>query len=84
MKNSFKTIDPAGKVLAQISTHVAVVENGKIAIYTRGMEDTEDGFKILPERLYSIPMENKDDLFDIMGRYTEGNRCNLAEANGDY
>ena len=79
-----KSIKPAGKVLAQISTHVAVVENGKIAIYTKGLEDKADGFKIEPERLYSIPMENKDDLFDIMERYKENNRCNLAEANGDY
>ena len=80
------------KIIKQISTHKAVKENGKINIYTKGLNIPvgykypdgsieDEGFVIEPEFLYSIPAENEDDLFAIFERYEEDNRCNLAELN---
>ncbi len=77
------TIKPTGDIIQQNSTHAAVKTDTKIEIWTIGFEDkADDGFKILPEMLYSIPLENEDDLFDIFEKYDEDNRINLAEANG--
>ena len=34
--------------------------------------------------IHTIPLEDKDDVFAIMERYEEDNRCNVAELNGEY
>ena len=71
-----------GKILKQNSTHKAVSEDGKIKIYIKGFEI--DDLKVKDEYLYSIPLKNKDDLFDIFERFDEDNRINRAEANGEF
>lgn len=65
------------------STHEAIKKNGKISIFIKGMT-FEDGTTFDPEFLYSIPEENEDDLTAIFDRFDEDNRCNLAEANGEF
>lgn len=78
------------KILQQNSTHKAVAQNGKIAIYTKGLiipvgykypngdVETEE-FVIKPELLYVISLDRKDDLLAIFERFDEDNRCNVAE-----
>ena len=81
---------PIGKVLRQNSTHVAILDGSHIVVFIKGLEiytdatqtDTELSWQ--PERLYALPIEEQDDLDAIFERYDEDNRCNLAEANGDY
>lgn len=73
------------KILQQNSTHKAVLVDNKIKIYIKGFECGKptdvDYLKFEDEYCYSIPAENKDDLFAIFERLDEDNRCNLAEAN---
>ncbi len=80
------------QILKQNSTHKAVKENNVINIYTNDLnipkgynypngEVENEGFFIKGEFLYSIPVENKDDLFATFERYDEDNRINVAEFN---
>ena len=64
-------------IISQISTHKAVKENGYISIYQKGFTAGELHFE--DELLYTIPLDEVDDVFAIMERYEEDNRCNLAE-----
>jgi len=74
---------PDGKILKENSTHKAVLEpGGKIKIYIKGFEI--DDMKYDDEYLYSIPVEDEDDLFAIFERYDEDNRINVAEANVEF
>lgn len=66
-------------ILKEISTHKAIKNNNSIDIILKGFEIDE--LKFEDEKLYSIPLENKDDLLAIFDRLEEDNRCNLAEAN---
>ena len=63
--------------MKEISTHIAVKENGRINIYSKGL--TLDDLVIKPELLWSIDSDNQDDLFAIFERLEENNRCNAAE-----
>ena len=71
------------KVLQQNSTHKAVQIDGVIKIYLKGCEfgkpSDSDYLIFKDEYLYSISLENKDDLFSIFERYDEDNRINCAE-----
>ena len=64
-------------ILKQISTHKAIKENGQINIYIKGFKI--DDLEFSDELIYSIPLENKDDLFAIFERFEEDNRCLRAE-----
>jgi len=62
------------RIIEEISTHKAVKNNGVIEIILKGCE----GYSI-DEVMYTIPLEEEDDVFAIMERYEEDNRCNVAE-----
>ena len=64
-------------ILKQNATHKAVKVGDKIQIWLKGIE-FED-LVIPDERLYSINVENEDDLFAIFERLDEDNRVNIAE-----
>ena len=77
-------------ILKENSTHKAVKENGKIRIYLKGLsiekgyvypngDVEEDDFFLAGEYLYSLPLEDEDDLLSIFDRYDEDNRINVAE-----
>lgn len=84
-------------ILQEISTHKAVKENGKISIYQKGMDTDAvcpKGEKLFDaeivkkhfqwfadEKIYTITLDQEDDVFAIMERYEENNRYNLSEAN---
>ena len=70
---------PETMTLQENNTHKAVKENGQINIYIKGFE-IED-YKCEDEFLYSIQLENEEDLFAIFERLDEDNRCLVAEAN---
>ena len=76
-----KQILPEGEILEQNETHVAVKSEGRIKIYIKGFE-FED-LKSKPEYLYSIALDEEDDLFAIFERFDEDNRCNMAELNDE-
>lgn len=77
---TYNEILPAGKVLQQNSTHVAVKVDGKIKIYTKGFAIIDEApLTIQPEYLYSV--KNVDDLFALFEVYDENNRINFAELN---
>lgn len=65
------------KVLQQNSTHKAVEEDDKIWIVEKGLD--LDDLKYPDQKLYSIPIENKDDLFAIFEEIEEDNRIMLNE-----
>ena len=69
--------NPTKMTLAEISTHKAVKENGVINIYVKGL-DFED-LHWDDELIYSIQLEEEDDLFAIFERYEENNRINRNE-----
>ena len=73
------TIRPrsTGIIVKISSTHCAIRVNNKIQIWILGF-DIEDVHSE-PEYLYSIPAENKDDLFAIFERYAEDMRCMKSE-----
>ena len=71
------------KTLKEISTHKAVKENGAINIYSKGMYFSED-LNWEDELLWTISLEDEDDLFAIFERLEENNRCNVAEANAAF
>ena len=68
------------KTLKEISTHKAIKATNEIQIWEKGI--IIDDLIIPDAYLYSIPLENKDDLFSIFERYEEDNRINLSEYNG--
>lgn len=70
------------KTLQQNSTHKAVLNGNKIEIWIKGA--TIGGVVIKREYLYSIPKENKDDLFAIFEDLDETNRIYLAEAEQEF
>lgn len=80
------------KVVKQNSTHKAIQNDRKnrIEIWSKGLSLPEttpgagDALEIKPEYLYSIPIENKDDLFSIFENLDEQNRINIAEANEEF
>jgi len=65
------------EIIKENSTHKAVKENNRIAIYIKGIDLEELHYP--DEFLYSIPLENEDDLFAIFERYDEDNRINMAQ-----
>jgi len=67
------------KILQENSTHKAVVNGNQIDISIKGFEI--DDLKFDDELIYSIPLENEDDLMAIFERFDEDNRCNMAEFN---
>jgi hypothetical protein len=82
------------KVIAQISTHKAVKNGNVIEIWLKGLvipvgykypngEVNTEHFELKGELLYTIPAENEDDVFAIMERYEEDNRCNLNDLNNE-
>ena len=66
--------------IQEISTHKAIREGNEIHIIQKGLTIDEEVFS-KDELLYKIPAGNEDDVFAIMERYEEDNRCNLAELN---
>lgn len=68
--------------IKEISTHKAVKENGVINIYISGFDCGSLHFD--DELIYTIPLENEEDLFAIFERLEENNRCNVAEANAEF
>tara|TARA_R110000803_G_scaffold145933_3_gene211741 strand:+ start:26471 stop:26737 length:267 start_codon:yes stop_codon:yes gene_type:complete len=70
------------KEIANIGTHVAIKtsKNIEIAHPRIVFGDYVSKFQLL----YTIPLDREDDVFAIMERYQEDNRCNLAQANGEY
>jgi len=82
-----KTLMPAGKRIGKNSTHIAILNNDKIEIWVIGLAWTnDDGSKSIypPEKLWTIPASDRDDLFAIFERLDEDNRCNVAEANLEF
>lgn len=75
------------RILQQNSTHKAVQENGVINIYLKGIPKDHPDMQGLPEfcyhdeKLWTIGIEYKEDLFAIFERLDEDNRINVAEAN---
>lgn len=65
------------KLLQEISTHKAIQEGNFIKIYIKGIQI--DDLNIPDEHIYTIRIEDKDDLFAIFERFEEDNRCNIAE-----
>ena len=61
------------KILKQIATHKAVKVGKEIHIIEKGI-DFED-LHYPDVLLYTIPLENKDDLFAIFEDFEETNRC---------
>lgn len=64
-------------ILKQNSTHKAVKNGNKIDIVIKGFKIDDLEYK--DEKLYSIPLENKDDLFAIFENLDEINRINVYE-----
>ena len=64
-------------ILQENNTHKAILNGNKIDIIAKGFIDGD--FELKEEFLYSIPKENKDDLFEIFEIYDEDNRINLNE-----
>jgi len=83
------------KILKEISTHKAILENGVINIYIKGFgidDKAPDGSKMWTEedtkkhpdwfrdeKIDSIPAEEEEDLFAIFEILEENNRCNANE-----
>lgn len=70
------------KILKQNSTHKAVLNGNKIDIIIKGITDSD--YVCKDEKLYSIPKENKDDLFAIFENLDEENRINVAQASEEF
>ena len=70
------------KIIADISTHKAVKVGDKIKVYLKGF--TIDELVFEDELLYTISLENEDDILPIFEALKENNRINLVEANGDF
>lgn len=70
-------------IIQQNNTHKAVCCGDKIKIFIKGCEipaeGDDPGMKWEDEYLYSIPYENRDDLFSIFENFDEENRINRAE-----
>lgn len=64
-------------ILQEINTHKAVLNGNLIDIVEKGI-DFED-MHYPEEVLYSIPADEKEDLFAIFERLEENNRINRAE-----
>jgi hypothetical protein len=76
-------------IIADISTHKAVKVDGKINVYLKGFsmgvhELSEETIEFEDELLYTLPLENEDDILPMFEGFKENNRINLAEANGDF
>jgi hypothetical protein len=76
-------------IIADISTHKAVKENGKISVYLKGFsmdihETSDVTIDFEDELLYTLPLENEDDILPMFEGFKENNRINFAEANGDF
>lgn len=78
-KRQMETIRPrsTGIIVKINSTHCAIRVNNEIQIWLLGF-DIED-IHSEPEYLYSIPAENKDDLFAIFEGIAEESRCLRSE-----
>ena len=75
-------------IIADISTHKAVKEGDKIKVYLKGFsmdihEASEETIEFEDELLYTISLENEDDILPIFEALKENNRINLSEANGE-
>lgn len=70
------------KTLSEISTHKAIKTATNIEIIEKGLHLGDLHYE--DELLYTIPLENEDDVFAIMERYEENNRCNVAEFNSNF
>ena len=67
------------KILKENKTHKAVKTNGKINIVLKGIKIDDLVFR--DEILYSIPLENEEDLLCIFEQIEEENRYLFNEAN---
>lgn len=67
----------ATMILAENNTHKAVQNGNVIDIILKGF--TIEDYSCKDELLYSIPMANIDDLFDIFEKLDEENRINRSE-----
>jgi hypothetical protein len=75
--------DKGGDVLMEIDTHKAVKHGDKIKIYRKELE-FDSNYDVIGEKLiylYSIPIENEDDLLPIFEEFEETNRYLVDEAN---
>ena len=75
------------KIIADISTHKAVKVGDKIKVYLKGFsmdvhEASEETIEFEDELLYTISLENEDDILPIFEALKENNRINFVEANG--
>jgi hypothetical protein len=90
MKTLLPTIK--GKKLQENSTHIAILVKDsffgdEIQIWLKGLTWVNDDKTVSTypaEKLWTIPTEEKDDLFAIFERLDEDNRCNMAELNAEY
>ena len=67
-------------IIAQISTHKAVIKNDVINIVLKGIHINEE-LSWADELLYTMPIDCKDDVFAIMEDFEDNNRFNLSEFN---
>jgi hypothetical protein len=75
--------DKGGDVLMEIDTHKAVKHGDKIKIYRKELQ-FDSNYDVIGEKLiylYSIPIENEDDLLPIFEDFEETNRYLIDEAN---
>lgn len=77
------------KILKEISTHLAILEDGVINIYEKGLDkEAEDDMEFMnkyphlyrDELVRTIPKENEEDLLPIFEDLEETNRILAAEA----
>ena len=70
------------RIVQEISTHKAVATPTGIDIIVKGYKSEVISWE--DEVLYSIPLENEEDVWAIMEGFKEQNRINLAEANQEF
>ena len=75
-----------GKVLMEIDTHKAIKDGDKIKIYRKELV-FDSNYDIIGKKLkllYSMPVENEDDLLPIFEDFKEENRILMTEANSEF
>lgn len=86
-----------GTILKENTTHKAVVKNGRIAIYLKGLnedefkgDEDEQWFKtnyphwFKDELIDTIPLKDHDDLLPMFDGFEEESRILLAEAREEF
>ena len=66
--------------IQKISTHKAIKTKKEIQIIQIGLIIDGEVFS-KDQVLYSLPLDHQDDVFAIMERYEENNRCNMRDLN---